>query len=212
MNYHFHHVTLLFNLYTASVVGSLCSINALFHSDWKVLLQMHVVGLPSIYILMLIFTGIPLMRLEYSYVQTIENITLKRWWTGHLFVFRSACHWSLSSPQLIFSRPGIVLGYRLDGHGIGVQFPVGAKVAGSEADHSPPSSAETKNMWIYTSIHLLQDRRLTFYFSTIIVYEVCPKSKCTDFPMYDLGTQHLLDVQRRVDNILACMYIGTYYF
>jgi hypothetical protein len=38
-------------------------------------------------------------------------------------------------------------------------------------------------------------------------YEVCPKSKCTDFPMYDLGMQHLVDVYRRVGNDLGCMYI-----
>jgi hypothetical protein len=31
------------------------------------------------------------------------------------------------------------------------------------------------------------------------IYEVCPKSKCTDFPIYDLGT--------RVGNDFGCMYI-----
>jgi hypothetical protein len=34
--------------------------------------------------------------------------------------------------------------------GNGSSFP-GGKTAGSEADHSPPSSAEVKNAWIYTS-------------------------------------------------------------
>jgi hypothetical protein len=41
----------------------------------------------------------------------------------------------------------------------------------------------------------------------IAVYEVCPKNNCTDFPMYDLGKQHLVDVYRRVGNDLGCMYI-----
>jgi hypothetical protein len=40
-------------------------------------------------------------------------------------------------------------------------------------------------------------------------FEVCPKTKCTDFPMYDLGTQHLLGVYRRAGNDLGCMYIHT---
>jgi hypothetical protein len=39
------------------------------------------------------------------------------------------------------------------------------------------------------------------------LYEVRPKSKCTDFWMYDLGKQHLIDVYRRVGNVLGCMYI-----
>jgi hypothetical protein len=38
-------------------------------------------------------------------------------------------------------------------------------------------------------------------------YEVCPKSKCTDFRMYDLGTQDLVDIYQRVGNGLGCMYI-----
>jgi hypothetical protein len=41
----------------------------------------------------------------------------------------------------------------------------------------------------------------------IKTYEVCPKSKCTDFPMYNLGTQHLVDVYRQVGNDHGCMYI-----
>jgi len=32
-------------------------------------------------------------------------------------------------------------------------FP-GGKTAGREADHSPPSSAEVKNKWSYTSTHI----------------------------------------------------------
>jgi hypothetical protein len=73
-----------------------------------------------------------------------------------------------------------VLGYKLDGQGSRVQFLVGAgnfslhhlvqnssgahsasyppgalslgiKRPGREADHSPPSSAEVKNAWSYTS-------------------------------------------------------------
>jgi hypothetical protein len=35
--------------------------------------------------------------------------------------------------------------------GTGGYFP-GVKRQGSEADHSPPTSAEVKKMWIYTSI------------------------------------------------------------
>jgi hypothetical protein len=35
----------------------------------------------------------------------------------------------------------------------------------------------------------------------------CPKSKCTDFHMDDLGMQHLVDVYRWVGNDLGCMYI-----
>jgi len=35
--------------------------------------------------------------------------------------------------------------------GTGGSFP-GAKRLGREADHSPPSSAEAKNAWSYTSI------------------------------------------------------------
>jgi hypothetical protein len=38
-------------------------------------------------------------------------------------------------------------------------------------------------------------------------YEVCPKSKYTDFLPYGLGMQHLIDVCRRVGNVLGCMYI-----
>jgi hypothetical protein len=35
--------------------------------------------------------------------------------------------------------------------GTGGSFP-GVKRPGREADHSPPTSAEVKKMWIYTSI------------------------------------------------------------
>jgi hypothetical protein len=35
----------------------------------------------------------------------------------------------------------------------------------------------------------------------------CPKSICTDFPMYELVTQHLVDVYRRVGSDLGCMSI-----
>jgi hypothetical protein len=37
-------------------------------------------------------------------------------------------------------------------------------------------------------------------------YEICPKSKCTDFPLYDLGRQHL-GVYWQVGNNLGCVYI-----
>jgi hypothetical protein len=77
------------------------------------------------------------------------------------------------------SSVGIVLGYRLDDRGSRVRFPAGAgnfslhhlvqygsgahpasypgalslgvKRLGHEADYSPPSSAEVKNAWSYTS-------------------------------------------------------------
>jgi hypothetical protein len=76
---------------------------------------------------------------------------------------------------------GTATGYGLDDLGVGVQVPVGSRIFSSprralalgptkpsiqwipgalspgvkrprrEADHSPPTSAEAKNMWIYTS-------------------------------------------------------------
>jgi hypothetical protein len=79
------------------------------------------------------------------------------------------------------SAVGIVTGYRLDGRGVGIRVPVGSRIfssprrpdrlwglssllsngyvgfspeikrPGSEADHSPPTSAEVKKMWIHTS-------------------------------------------------------------
>ena len=36
---------------------------------------------------------------------------------------------------------------------------------------------------------------------------VFPKSKCTDFPMYELATWHLVDVYRYVGTDLGCMSI-----
>jgi hypothetical protein len=74
---------------------------------------------------------------------------------------------------------GIVTGNRLDDQGSGVQFPMGAgnsslnciqtssgarppiewvlgvKWPGHEADHSPSSVAEVKNVWHYTSLHYI---------------------------------------------------------
>jgi hypothetical protein len=75
---------------------------------------------------------------------------------------------------------GIATGYGLDDQGVGVRVPVGSRIfstssrpalgpshppvqwvrgalspvvkqPGREADHSPPTSAEVKKMWIYTS-------------------------------------------------------------
>ena len=40
-----------------------------------------------------------------------------------------------------------------------------------------------------------------------IFYVVCPKNKCTDFPMYELAKQHLVDVYRYVGSDLGCMSI-----
>ena len=39
------------------------------------------------------------------------------------------------------------------------------------------------------------------------IYVVCLKSKCTDFPMYELLNKHLIDVYRRVGSDLGCMSI-----
>jgi hypothetical protein len=78
------------------------------------------------------------------------------------------------------SAVGIATGYRLDDRGVGVPVPVGSRIfsspchadrlwgppsllsngyrgsfpggkAGRETDHSTPTSAEVKKMWIYTS-------------------------------------------------------------
>ena len=37
------------------------------------------------------------------------------------------------------------------------------------------------------------------------LYVVCLKSKCTDFPMYELVASHLIDVYWRVGSDLGCM-------
>jgi hypothetical protein len=73
------------------------------------------------------------------------------------------------------SAVGIAIGYRLNNRGVGVRVPVGSRIfstsprpelgptqlpiqwlpavkrPGREADHSPPTSAEVKKMWIYTA-------------------------------------------------------------
>jgi hypothetical protein len=61
------------------------------------------------------------------------------------------------------SAVGVATGYGLDDRGIRVRVPVGSRIfssgalspgvkwPGREADHSPPTSAEVKRMWIYTS-------------------------------------------------------------
>ena len=43
--------------------------------------------------------------------------------------------------------------------------------------------------------------------SLIQTYVVCPKSKCTDIPMYELATQDLVDEYRYVGSDLGCMSI-----
>jgi hypothetical protein len=73
------------------------------------------------------------------------------------------------------SSVGIATGYGLDNQVVGVRVPVGSRIfsspshpdwlwgppnllsngyqrPGREADHSPPTSAEVKKIWIYTSI------------------------------------------------------------
>jgi hypothetical protein len=64
------------------------------------------------------------------------------------------------------SAVGIAIGYGMDDPGVGVRVPVGSRIfspprrlnrlwgvkrQGREADHSPPTSAEVKKTWIYTS-------------------------------------------------------------
>jgi hypothetical protein len=58
----------------------------------------------------------------------------------------------------------------------------GGKAAGREADHSPPSSAEVKNAWSYTSTPqyafmawCLVKHRDSFYLFTFLCYLVIPK-------------------------------------
>ena len=38
-----------------------------------------------------------------------------------------------------------------------------------------------------------------------MVYTVCLESKCTDFPMDELATWHLVDVYQRIGSDLGCM-------
>jgi hypothetical protein len=77
---------------------------------------------------------------------------------------------------VVYSIVGIATRYGLDGQGVGVRIPVGSKIvfaasrpalgpsqppvhwvpggdkaAGREADDSPPTNAEVKKTWIYTS-------------------------------------------------------------
>ena len=37
------------------------------------------------------------------------------------------------------------------------------------------------------------------------IYMACPKSKCTDFPMYEMVKEHFVDVYRYVGSDLGCM-------
>jgi hypothetical protein len=82
--------------------------------------------------------------------------------------------------KIILSAAGIATGYGMDDRGVGVQVPIGEKIfstssgpvlgpteppikwiqgdlspgvkqPGREADHSPPTSAEVKNTWMYIS-------------------------------------------------------------
>jgi hypothetical protein len=85
------------------------------------------------------------------------------------------------SPRSRDSAVGIAIGYGLDDGGVGVRVPVGSRIfssprrpdrlrptqphiqwipgalssgvkrPGREADHSPPTSAEVKEIWIYTA-------------------------------------------------------------
>ncbi|PNF30034.1 hypothetical protein B7P43_G05845, partial [Cryptotermes secundus] len=69
--------------------------------------------------------------------------------TFHLFHF---CNTKLKSRD---SSVGMATGYQLDDLGVGVPSPGGGKNflfrQGREADHSPPTSAEVKKMWMYIS-------------------------------------------------------------
>jgi hypothetical protein len=83
-------------------------------------------------------------------------------------VFVGTSHWK----RIQNSSVGIATGYGLDDRGVGVRVPVGSRIfstssrpalglthppiewvpgalsPGREADHSPPTSAEGKKMWI----------------------------------------------------------------
>ena len=56
----------------------------------------------------------------------------------------------------------------------------------------------------YISMHF----RIKFLlFKDFPSYVVCPKSKCSDFPMGELVKQHLVDVYQRIGSDLGCMSI-----
>jgi hypothetical protein len=57
-----------------------------------------------------------------------------------------------------------------------------------------------------TQYHIRSKYMLLDIVYTFIQKAFTQQSKCTDFPMYDLGTRHL-DVYWRVGNDLGCMYI-----
>jgi hypothetical protein len=62
--------------------------------------------------------------------------------------FESRCGQEFSPLQVVQTGSGAhPVSYPM---GTGVLFP-GVKLQGSEADHSPPTSAEVKKKWIYTS-------------------------------------------------------------
>ena len=71
---------------------------------------------------------------------------------------------------------------------------------------------------VLTTMHALMSYKTNLsnecfitYFTAIwaltSMYEVCSKSKCSDFPMYELVTWHLVDVYRRDCSNFGCMSI-----
>jgi hypothetical protein len=98
----------------------------------------------SLLIVVIVITIISVIESRYSVVSLATGCGLDYRWVGirvpvELRIF--------SSPR----RPDRLWGYPASyPMGTGGSFP-GIKAAGREADHSPPTSAEDKKMWIFTS-------------------------------------------------------------
>jgi hypothetical protein len=79
------------------------------------------------------------------------NLDCAKYWDNKL-IFSEGILWINMSRNIRFvsrdSAVGIATGYGLDDWEVGVRVTVGQ---GREAGHSPPTSAEVKKMWIYTS-------------------------------------------------------------
>ena len=60
------------------------------------------------------------------------------------------------------------------------------------------------NSHVSCTNRLIHSNRTYIY---IYIYMVCLKSKCTDFPMYELAAKHLVDVYWRVGSDLGYMFI-----
>jgi hypothetical protein len=94
------------------------------------------------------------------YQMLVENMTRnKRFfqvWIYHMFYILYPyvtwpIYWQFSLLHIVQTGSGVhPTSYKM---GTGGSFP-GVKRQGREADHSPPTSAEVKKMWIYTSTPL----------------------------------------------------------